>query len=65
MIEAGHVLVGSAATVRDRLRHVVDAIGPKHNYLCAAFQWGDLTTEEARRSLDLFAAEVKPALEQI
>ena len=65
MIEAGHVLAGSAATVRDRLRRFVDAVGPKHNYLCAAFQWGDLTTEEARRSLDLFAAEVKPALEQI
>jgi hypothetical protein len=62
MLEAGHVLAGSAVTVRDRLRHFVDAIGPQHNYLCAAFQWGDLTTEEARRSLDLFATEVKPAL---
>jgi alkanesulfonate monooxygenase SsuD/methylene tetrahydromethanopterin reductase-like flavin-dependent oxidoreductase (luciferase family) len=62
MLEAGHVLAGSAATVRDRLRRFVDAIGPQHNYLCAAFQWGDLTTEEARHSLDLFATEVKPAL---
>jgi alkanesulfonate monooxygenase SsuD/methylene tetrahydromethanopterin reductase-like flavin-dependent oxidoreductase (luciferase family) len=63
MIEAGHVLAGSAATVRDKLRRLVDEIGPKHNYLCAAFQWGDMTSDEARRSLDLFAAEVKPALE--
>ena len=62
MLEAGHVLAGSASTVRDRLRRFVDAIGPLHNYLCAAFQWGDLTTEEARHSLDLFATEVKPAL---
>jgi alkanesulfonate monooxygenase SsuD/methylene tetrahydromethanopterin reductase-like flavin-dependent oxidoreductase (luciferase family) len=62
MLESGHVLAGSASSVRDRLRHFVDAIGPQHNYLCAAFQWGDLTTEEARHSLDLFATEVKPAL---
>ena len=59
---AGQVLAGSPSTVRDRLRRFVSAVGPQHNYLCGAFQWGDLTTEEARRSLDLFAAEVKPAL---
>jgi alkanesulfonate monooxygenase SsuD/methylene tetrahydromethanopterin reductase-like flavin-dependent oxidoreductase (luciferase family) len=62
MIAAGQVLAGSPSTVRDRLRRFVSAVGPQHNYLCGAFQWGDLTTEEARRSLDLFAAEVKPAL---
>jgi alkanesulfonate monooxygenase SsuD/methylene tetrahydromethanopterin reductase-like flavin-dependent oxidoreductase (luciferase family) len=62
MIEAGHILAGTPSTVRDKLRRFVDAVGPKHNYLCGAFQWGDLTTEEARHSLDLFASEVKPAL---
>jgi alkanesulfonate monooxygenase SsuD/methylene tetrahydromethanopterin reductase-like flavin-dependent oxidoreductase (luciferase family) len=62
MIEVGHVLAGSPSTVRDKLRRFVDAIGPGHNYLCGAFQWGDITSEEARHSLDLFAAEVKPAL---
>jgi alkanesulfonate monooxygenase SsuD/methylene tetrahydromethanopterin reductase-like flavin-dependent oxidoreductase (luciferase family) len=62
MWESGQVLAGSVATVRDKLRRFVDSIGPKHNYLCAAFQWGDLTTDEARRSLGLFATEVKPAL---
>ena len=62
MVAAGQVLAGSPSTVRDRLRRFVSAVGPQHNYLCGAFQWGDLTTEEARRSLDLFAAEVKPAL---
>ncbi|HME24504.1 MAG TPA: LLM class flavin-dependent oxidoreductase [Acetobacteraceae bacterium] len=62
MREAGQVLAGSVATVRDALRRYLDTVGPKHNYLCGAFQWGDLTTDEARRSLDLFAAEVKPAL---
>jgi hypothetical protein len=62
MREAGQVLAGSVATVRDALRRYLASVGPKHNYLCGAFQWGDLTTEEARRSLDLFASEVRPAL---
>ncbi|HUD62717.1 MAG TPA: LLM class flavin-dependent oxidoreductase [Acetobacteraceae bacterium] len=62
LIEAGLVLAGSPATVRDQLRRYVDAMGPRHNYLVGAYQWGDLTTDEARRSLDLFATEVKPAL---
>jgi alkanesulfonate monooxygenase SsuD/methylene tetrahydromethanopterin reductase-like flavin-dependent oxidoreductase (luciferase family) len=62
MIEAGQVLAGSPSTVRDSLRRFMAAVGPQHNYLCGAFQWGDLTTEEAGHSLDLFAAEVKPAL---
>ncbi len=62
MREAGQVLAGSVATVRDALRRYLAAVGPRHNYLCGAFQWGDLTTEEARRSLDLFATEVRPAL---
>jgi alkanesulfonate monooxygenase SsuD/methylene tetrahydromethanopterin reductase-like flavin-dependent oxidoreductase (luciferase family) len=62
MIESGHVLAGSPSTVRDKLRRYVESVGPKHNYLCGAFQWGDLTTEEARHSLDLFATQVKPAL---
>lgn len=62
MMQAGLVLAGSASTVRDKLRGFVDAVGPRHNYLVGAFQWGDLTTEEAARSLDLFATEVKPAL---
>jgi alkanesulfonate monooxygenase SsuD/methylene tetrahydromethanopterin reductase-like flavin-dependent oxidoreductase (luciferase family) len=62
MCAAGQVLAGSPTTVRDALRRYVETVGPKHNYLCGAFQWGDLTTDEARRSLDLFAAEVRPAL---
>ncbi len=63
MIKAGLVLAGSPATVRDTLRRFLGSTGPKHNYLVGAFQWGDLTTEEAGHSLDLFAAEVKPALQ--
>ena len=63
MREAGQVLAGSPSRqCAMRCGAIVAAVGPKHNYLCGAFQWGDLTTEEARRSLDLFAAEVRPAL---
>ena len=62
MREAGQVLAGSPPQCATRCGAIWRAVGPKHNYLCGAFQWGDLTTEEARRSLDLFAAEVKPAL---
>ena len=63
MLQAGVVMAGSAATLRDKLRRFLDAVGPQHNYLVGAFQWGDLSHEEAGHSLDLFAAEVKPALE--
>jgi alkanesulfonate monooxygenase SsuD/methylene tetrahydromethanopterin reductase-like flavin-dependent oxidoreductase (luciferase family) len=63
MLQAGLVLAGSAATVRDTLRRFMNAVGPQHNYLVGSFQWGDLSTDEARHSLDLFATEVKPALE--
>jgi alkanesulfonate monooxygenase SsuD/methylene tetrahydromethanopterin reductase-like flavin-dependent oxidoreductase (luciferase family) len=62
MREAGHVLAGSVSSVRETLVRFVAAMGAKHNYLCGAFQWGDLTTPEARRSLELFATEIKPAL---
>jgi alkanesulfonate monooxygenase SsuD/methylene tetrahydromethanopterin reductase-like flavin-dependent oxidoreductase (luciferase family) len=62
MLGAGHVLAGSPATIRDEMIRFLAAMGPRHNYVCAAFQWGDLTTDEARRSLDLFATEVRPAL---
>ncbi len=62
LIDAGLVLAGSPSTVRDKLIRYTEAIGPGHNYLVGAYQWGDLTTEEAGHSLDLFATEVKPAL---
>jgi alkanesulfonate monooxygenase SsuD/methylene tetrahydromethanopterin reductase-like flavin-dependent oxidoreductase (luciferase family) len=63
LLQADVVMAGSAATLRDRLRRFLDAVGPRHNYLVGAFQWGDLSHEEAGHSLDLFATEVKPALE--
>jgi alkanesulfonate monooxygenase SsuD/methylene tetrahydromethanopterin reductase-like flavin-dependent oxidoreductase (luciferase family) len=58
----GQLLVGSPATVRGALEQFLDLAGPLHTYLVGAFQWGDLTHDEAMRSLRLYATEVKPAL---
>jgi alkanesulfonate monooxygenase SsuD/methylene tetrahydromethanopterin reductase-like flavin-dependent oxidoreductase (luciferase family) len=61
-IESGALLVGSPSTVRDKLNAYLEDVYPLHNYLVAAFQWGDLTHAEALHSLHLYAAEVMPAL---
>jgi alkanesulfonate monooxygenase SsuD/methylene tetrahydromethanopterin reductase-like flavin-dependent oxidoreductase (luciferase family) len=61
-IAAGVLLVGSPSTIRDKLGSYLDGVGRGHNYLVAAFQWGDLTHAEAMRSLELYAQEVMPAL---
>jgi len=53
-------LVGSPATVRAYVQAYAAQTGA--NYFVGAFQWGDLTHAEAMRSLDLFAAEVMPAV---
>jgi alkanesulfonate monooxygenase SsuD/methylene tetrahydromethanopterin reductase-like flavin-dependent oxidoreductase (luciferase family) len=58
----GQLLVGSPETVRRALEQFLDSAGPLHTYLVGAFQWGDLTHDEAMRSLRLYATEVKPAL---
>ena len=56
------LLAGSPATVRDTLIASLAHLGSKHNYLAPAFQWGDMTHQEALHSLTLFATEVMPAL---
>jgi alkanesulfonate monooxygenase SsuD/methylene tetrahydromethanopterin reductase-like flavin-dependent oxidoreductase (luciferase family) len=61
-IARGQLLVGSPETVRGALEQFLDSAGPLHTYLVGAFHWGDLTHDEAMRSLRLYAAEVKPAL---
>ena len=58
----GQLLVGSPDTVRGALERFLDTAGPLHTYLVGAFQWGDLTHDEAMRSLRLYATEVLPAL---
>jgi alkanesulfonate monooxygenase SsuD/methylene tetrahydromethanopterin reductase-like flavin-dependent oxidoreductase (luciferase family) len=54
------LLVGTAASVRDYVRQFEAEAGA--NYLVTSFQWGDLTHEEAMRSLQAFAGEVMPAV---
>ena len=39
-----------------------EKVGPGYNYLVTALQWGDLTHDEAMRSMKLYAEEVMPAL---
>jgi alkanesulfonate monooxygenase SsuD/methylene tetrahydromethanopterin reductase-like flavin-dependent oxidoreductase (luciferase family) len=53
-------VVGSPETVRAYVQRYAAESGM--NYFVGAFQWGDLTHDEARRSLQLFAGEVMPAV---
>jgi alkanesulfonate monooxygenase SsuD/methylene tetrahydromethanopterin reductase-like flavin-dependent oxidoreductase (luciferase family) len=57
----GRLLVGSPATIRERLGAYLRQSGA--NYFLGAFFFGSLTLEQATRSIDLFAREVMPALE--
>ncbi len=50
-LRAGSILFGSPATVRDVLTDYLDVAGPGFNYLVSGFQWGNLTHDEAKRSL--------------
>jgi alkanesulfonate monooxygenase SsuD/methylene tetrahydromethanopterin reductase-like flavin-dependent oxidoreductase (luciferase family) len=56
----GTFVLGSPQTVRDRLAEALALSGANH--LNLVFSWGSLTHERQRRSLELFAREVMPAL---
>jgi alkanesulfonate monooxygenase SsuD/methylene tetrahydromethanopterin reductase-like flavin-dependent oxidoreductase (luciferase family) len=56
------VVVGSPDTVREYVQRYAEDSGS--NYFVGAFQWGDLTHEEAMRSLRLFGTEAMPAVER-
>ena len=58
----GRVLVGSPATVHDRLRAMLDESGA--NYVLGCFSFGSLALEQTLRSVELFAHEVVPALRE-
>lgn len=58
--EAGIVLCGSPATVREQLVAQVEELGLRQ--ICLLFAFGNLPHEKVMRSLELFAAEVLPAL---
>jgi len=53
----GVALAGAPAAVREYMDEYV-ATGA--NYFVCSFQWGDLTHEQAMRSLELFATDVMP-----
>ena len=56
----GMSFVGSPAIVRTKLREAIEITGV--NYLMLRFAYGDMRLDEALRSVDLFAREVRPAL---
>jgi alkanesulfonate monooxygenase SsuD/methylene tetrahydromethanopterin reductase-like flavin-dependent oxidoreductase (luciferase family) len=56
----GRAIAGSPATVLRILQEQVDETGA--NYVLCRMAFGDLSFEESRRSVELFAAHVMPAL---
>lgn len=63
LLEEGKLLVGSPATVRDRLERYLRLSGA--NYFLGSFAFGNLTREQILTSVDLFASEVIPALSSL
>jgi alkanesulfonate monooxygenase SsuD/methylene tetrahydromethanopterin reductase-like flavin-dependent oxidoreductase (luciferase family) len=61
LIGQGQAIAGSAETVRAYLAAQVE--DSKANYIVGQFCFGDLTIEEMLRSVALFSAHVKPALQ--
>ena len=63
VLKNGQAIVGSPATVRDMIAAQVAEGGL--NYFLLRFAFGDLSLEESMHSLELFAAQVQPALEMV
>ncbi len=61
LIGQGQAIAGSPETVRTFLAAQVE--DSKANYIVGQFCFGDLTLEDMLRSVELFATEVKPALQ--
>ena len=59
-LEGGYIIAGSPSTVRERLKRDNDVAGI--NYCICRLAFGDLSFEESKRSVELFAREVMPAL---
>ena len=56
----GYIIAGSPSTVRERMKRDNEIAGI--NYCLCRLAFGDLSFEESRRSLELFAKEVMPAV---
>jgi alkanesulfonate monooxygenase SsuD/methylene tetrahydromethanopterin reductase-like flavin-dependent oxidoreductase (luciferase family) len=59
-LDGGYIIAGSPSTVRERMKRDNDVAGI--NYCLCRLAFGDLSFEESKRSLELFAKEVMPAL---
>jgi alkanesulfonate monooxygenase SsuD/methylene tetrahydromethanopterin reductase-like flavin-dependent oxidoreductase (luciferase family) len=53
----GVALAGAPAAVRE---YMDEYVATEANYFVCSFQWGDLTHEQAMRSIELFTTEVMP-----
>jgi alkanesulfonate monooxygenase SsuD/methylene tetrahydromethanopterin reductase-like flavin-dependent oxidoreductase (luciferase family) len=62
-IDAGLIIAGSPATVRNRLTEML--LGSGGNHFAGAFAFGSLSLAEARASLQRFGQEVAPALRDL
>ena len=60
LIDSGTALIGSPKTVRAKIEEMRDKTGL--GILLPMFQFGILSDERARRSIEMFAAEVMPHL---
>jgi alkanesulfonate monooxygenase SsuD/methylene tetrahydromethanopterin reductase-like flavin-dependent oxidoreductase (luciferase family) len=60
LIDSGTAVIGSPATVRERIERVREATGFEH--LIALLQFGVMPDALARRNMEMFASEVMPKL---
>ena len=63
LMERGQGIAGSPATVRKLLAAQIAETGC--NYVVGQFAFGDMTRDEALHSIELFARDVMPALQEI
>jgi alkanesulfonate monooxygenase SsuD/methylene tetrahydromethanopterin reductase-like flavin-dependent oxidoreductase (luciferase family) len=63
LLADGYAVVGSPDTVAARLRELHDELG--FGQVIGLFALGDITHEETTRSMELFAAQVMPAVRQL
>jgi alkanesulfonate monooxygenase SsuD/methylene tetrahydromethanopterin reductase-like flavin-dependent oxidoreductase (luciferase family) len=63
MIEREFVVVGSAATVREKLEHMAKRLNVGH--LMVALQFGSMSHAQAKKNIELFAREVLPHLQKV
>ena len=59
-LEQGHIIAGSPATVRDRLKEAIKMLRVGH--LMCLLHIGSMPKELTMKNLELFASEVLPAI---